>query len=765
MLVLHEASDFDSLVPLNLKDDEWFVTHAFDGQDTLEININSNNRYYKYMFEEVCIDAVGLRGNDARFKITGIDDHSDAVTVSCVIDLDDWKTDIIGTFRKLHTNLPDCIDEIIPDGWTYDGATGFPTDVTVEDSRNEPFKACNRIEILTGMAEIFGCTYNYDNINKVLHVINPNDEEPSGEFLSEELNLASLGFTGDSSSFATRLYAYGKRDEDGENPVTFESINDGKPYIDNFSYSDKVIAVGWSDERYTDPEHLLEAAKERLAELAKPIRSYECEVKRLQYNVWMYKVVTVIDIRRGTRENQQVIEWKEYARPDQDVVTLSEASPSIETIVNGIPDADEVISNSMNSIQQIVNQQVADATDAITGNKGGSFVWVFDAEGRPTELVNLGDTDDINTAKQVWRWNASGLGHSNNGYNGPYSMAMLADGSINASMITTGTLNAERIRAGIIQDVNGMSSWNLESGVFDIQGTIRTRATTGQEGDNSNYGVLLDPNFSASSVDQDTEGKWSGTGIRFTGGSGRAVNPWIMSEMFKSDYSSAMENGKTSGIAIGSGRVRQDGPGSFLRLTSNPSNVFPNAEDFEGASIYALASSKYAYSSTENTPDRSYLLLQASGLKADGNPSGFCEADLLATNSESSAGLRALSRTSSGEATSRLSLYGKLNFNRPESYMQSWNFATTSRNSNITTTGSCTTAYPSEYGEYRPFTTYRCDDSDCGAFIMASNWGASGGTIRLRTMPSRLSSNPDNTNYKFFGNGTGIGFHVLAILI
>lgn len=480
MLVLHEADDFDSLIPLNLKDDEWYVTHSFDGNDTLTIDINSNNKYFQYIAEEVRIDAVGLRGNDARFTVKNIDDHSEVVTITCNIDLNDWQRTIIDSFRKLKTDLPTCIDEIIPSGWTYDGAAGFPTDVTVEDSRSEPYKACTPLEILTGMTETFGCTYNYDNINKVLHVINPDSYETTGEFFSEELNLKSLGFTGDTTSFATRLYPYGKRDDNGENPVTIESVNGGKPYIDNNEYSDEVIAVGWSDERYTVPEHLLEAAKQKLAELAKPVRSYECDIAHFDYNVWMYKVVTIIDAKRRTRTNQQVVEWKEYARPDQDVVTLSETQPDISKIITDIPNVDEAIGNSFSQIQQVIDQAVIDATDAITGNKGGYFKWVLDEEGRPIELVNLGDSMDISTAKQVWRWNASGLGHSSTGYNGQYTLAMLANGSINASVITTGTLNAARVRAGILQDVKGSNFWNLETGEFRLSSSTTVGGSTVQ---------------------------------------------------------------------------------------------------------------------------------------------------------------------------------------------------------------------------------------------------------------------------------------------
>lgn len=93
-----------------------------------------------------------------------------------------------------------------------------------------------------------------------------------------------------------------------------------------------------------------------------------------------------------------------------------------------------------------LEKAILDATNAITGNSGG-YVKVIDTNGdtHPDEIVIM-DTDDISTATNVWRWNKEGLGHSSNGYGGPYKdFAITADGKINADYIVTGTLNADRI--------------------------------------------------------------------------------------------------------------------------------------------------------------------------------------------------------------------------------------------------------------------------------------------------------------------------------
>ena len=104
---------------------------------------------------------------------------------------------------------------------------------------------------------------------------------------------------------------------------------------------------------------------------------------------------------------------------------------------------------------------IADATAAITGNSGG-YVRLIPPQ-NPQEILIM-DSPDISTAKDMWRGNLSGFGHSSNGYSGPYKTAITLDGHIVADFIDTGILTANIIRAGIMQSANGEFSFNLETG-------------------------------------------------------------------------------------------------------------------------------------------------------------------------------------------------------------------------------------------------------------------------------------------------------------
>lgn len=484
MIALHDYNDYDNLIPFDLADDAWGVTHEFNGNDTLEFELSPTDELYKYVQEEVKVEFTGGRSSDSRFIIKNVDEHSDLVTVTCSIDLDDWQQKVYASFRETNSYLSEILDIIKPTGWTYLGADQFGKRTTVGGSNDEPLYAVTPLEILDECQDAYGVVFNFDVIGKVLHCIDSESYTASGEFFSDELNLKSIGYVGNSDNFATRLYAYGKRDDETGKPLTFASINGGKEYVEDHSYSERVVCIGWSDDRYEDKQSLLNDAKAKLAEMAKPVRSYECEVSAMQSNVWLYKVVTIIDRKRSLRIDHQIISWVEHGDPSLDSVTVSAVAPTIDSLIDkAISDADSLrddMEEGFLTITKEYQEAIEHATDMITGSYGGYFKWVFDDDGNPMELVNLGDTEDINTARKVWRWNKNGLGHSNNGYNGSYDLALLADGSINASMITTGTLNAVRIKAGVLQDVKGLNYWNLETGQFRLTSSATVGGQTVQ---------------------------------------------------------------------------------------------------------------------------------------------------------------------------------------------------------------------------------------------------------------------------------------------
>lgn len=133
----------------------------------------------------------------------------------------------------------------------------------------------------------------------------------------------------------------------------------------------------------------------------------------------------------------------------------------IKQTVSETKDLRSQLVSTKSDLTAAYEKAIADATAAITGNSGG-YVRLNPSQ-NPQEILIM-DTPDSSTAKNIWRFNLSGFGHSSKGYSGPYGVAITQDGHIVADFIDTGTLTANIIKAGIMQSTNGKFSFNLESG-------------------------------------------------------------------------------------------------------------------------------------------------------------------------------------------------------------------------------------------------------------------------------------------------------------
>lgn len=137
-----------------------------------------------------------------------------------------------------------------------------------------------------------------------------------------------------------------------------------------------------------------------------------------------------------------------------DNVELGEVKKGLADTISS--QTSSIIDISKNSgVSSAVKAAIIAASEAITGQKGGSVI-LHDTRGgnKPNELLFL-DNDDISQAQKVWRFNLSGFGYSSNGYEGPFTTAITRDGSIVADFITTGSMDAARITAGILQSKDG----------------------------------------------------------------------------------------------------------------------------------------------------------------------------------------------------------------------------------------------------------------------------------------------------------------------
>lgn len=493
--------------------DDFYITYKTSGIDELTFNLSIHDENYPKIVEEAVIEY------EQPYIVKAIDAGAQTAKIKCQLNLDELKADMLPEYSNKSATLVETVMNVLPSGWLF-------LDNSYKDIRRTIEGGYTPYDIIMECINTYSVVFRFDVKRKRIMAYDINNFEPLGAFASTELNLKEINYKGKSAEFCTRLYAYGKKG------LNFASINDGKPYVDNFQYTDKIICSYWQDDRYEVKENLLQDAKEKLKKASLPERAYECTVMDLaKTNPEMYSfqdfslfaVIKLIDDIKDVGINYQVVEYQEYPfYPEKNVVTLSSTAPKIQ---NSVKELRNEITNQTSGFWNIMHNAIDSATDWITGVNGGYVIFHKDENDIPYEILIM-DTPDIATARNVWRWNQNGFGHSSHGYNGPYDLAMTIDGAIVASFITAGTMLADRIRGGMLE-IGGSTGrdgvirvldnagseigrWD-KNGINVKKGTIAGPSITLGGASNKN-GVIMVQNSSGDKI-----GQWDNGGIYTTG--------------------------------------------------------------------------------------------------------------------------------------------------------------------------------------------------------------------------------------------------------
>lgn len=175
--------------------------------------------------------------------------------------------------------------------------------------------------------------------------------------------------------------------------------------------------------------------------------------------------VTVRFLRLGVDATAKVIKTVYNVLLDRyDSIELGDAKSNFVDTVGNLQNTTQRIEDlevTVSGVDEIIADAIFDATETITGAKGGCVVTRFDKDNKPYEILIM-DTDDINTAKQVWRWNIGGFGHSSNGINGPYDTAITMDGKIVGKFVYALEIVGKQIIAGRIESADKSVYFDLD---------------------------------------------------------------------------------------------------------------------------------------------------------------------------------------------------------------------------------------------------------------------------------------------------------------
>ena len=206
------------------------------------------------------------------------------------------------------------------------------------------------------------------------------------------------------------------------------------------------VAKAYTESGIDEPKISIKATFQNL----KKTKDYE-NIQALE-TIGICDTVTVMIEKLGIEVKAKIVKYSYDSIKERfDSVEIGEPKTNLTKAITAAQkeQKEQIVKSATRAeiIQKRIEQTIKDVTAAITGNSGG-HVLLYPAE-NPQEIYIM-DTDSTATAKNVWRWNLAGLGHSSNGIGGPFETAITAAGQIVADFVAVGKLNGALIEAGTI---------------------------------------------------------------------------------------------------------------------------------------------------------------------------------------------------------------------------------------------------------------------------------------------------------------------------
>lgn len=274
-------------------------------------------------------------------------------------------------------------------------------------------------------------------------------------------NLMDFTKDYDTSDICTVLIPLGARQD--ESPIDaldayldITSVNDGKNYIVNqeavnkYGWIEKVVK--WDDVNV--PSILKSKGEKYLKEVQYEPQTLEIKAIDLHNLDVNTDAIRVLDSVRVVSKPHNLDKFFLVTKrtiplnkPSDEVFTFG--AKVRESLTDTTRKENTDVKNKLNAIpnkSEILDEARKNATQIIHDATHGHVVTTANEQ-----LIM--DTDDVKTAKNLWRWNLGGLAHSSNGYDGAYDTAITMDGQIIGERIVANSIDASKLSINYKQSV------------------------------------------------------------------------------------------------------------------------------------------------------------------------------------------------------------------------------------------------------------------------------------------------------------------------
>lgn len=317
----------------------------------------------KYYFDIVEEGYITTKENEYVIKEKNV--ASDYTEFKCVLNLEDLE----GRPFERYESIEQPIDKAL--ALALAGTGWIVGKCSLKKKRTVRATNCSSLEIIKNIRKTYRCDLVFNTLTRTIDVYEHLGED-KGTYFIDSLNLKELSIQGNSYDYCTRIIPIGKDN------LRISNINNGKEYVENYQYSNKVKTIYWKDDRYTIVENLKEDAEAKLDEISKPYRAYAADIINLaklndKYkNILDYKLgdtITLISKDNKFRDKQRIVKIKEY--PDEhekDSVELANTTLSFEEMQTQFQEAADTVDNITtdngtvdgSTIDSIKTEQISD---------------------------------------------------------------------------------------------------------------------------------------------------------------------------------------------------------------------------------------------------------------------------------------------------------------------------------------------------------------------------------------------------------------------
>ena len=508
--------------------------------------------------------------NDHEYVIKEIVTHGTNRDVVCMLNIEEILGMAWSKFISRDNTLMKCA-ELVLSGTRWRAIDNSSCNV----KRNLYGTVTNSYNLLQMMCTVYNVEFIFDTYNKTVTFVDKVGKD-AGVYFINDINLKQLNVDTHTHKYITRVIPIGK---DG---LTIESVNDGKNYLENKSYSDKNIYGIWQSDKHDDPSALKADAKRFLDEMAIPYETYEVVVDDLYalkgYDEFQYglgDIVTIIDGDTETRIQQRIIQRTyNLLEPDKDTIHIANKDATFEDYYKRL-------------------QTIADMTQSVIGSDGS---------------INGGSISDGTISGDKIENDSINSGH-------------ISSGSITSTHIKAEQILADHIMSNQITTnhlvANSITSDHIQANSIDTKHLKANTITS----DHIQSNTINSNHISANTI---TSGHIQSGAI--TAGSGIIADGAIGNAQI-----SKIDAGKIEAGTIDTSKVTIQGANGHLRLKGNRMQVFQGVgnQAKERVSVGDVNGDGTVYGLRVRGADGQTILLDENGVTSEGITDGSITNDKI----------------------------------------------------------------------------------------------------------------------------------------